>query len=95
MDFSRYLNGLPYEQLVLVYQSPWTCLALLRSLPSLSQQLVLRLLFVDEAIPDSLLRGFIKPEYTETCCKSLEVLKQLQVVQKKGNNCWTLDPAFR
>lgn len=95
MEFSRYLNGLPFEQLAVLYESPWTCLAVLRSLPSLSQQLALRLAFVDKPIPDSLLRGFVKSQYTEKCSKSLEVLKQLQVVQKVDKDCWQLEPTFR
>jgi transcription initiation factor TFIIH subunit 4 len=94
MEFSRYLNGLPFEQLAVLYESPWTCLAVLRSLPSLSQQLVLRLLFIDEPIPHSLLCGFVKQQHAEKCSKRLAVLEQLQVVQKH-DDCWKLQPTFR
>lgn len=95
MEFSAYLSGLPFEQLAVIYQRPWTCLAVLRSLPSLSQQLVIRLLFLDEAISDSLLCGFVKPQYADRCSKHLEELQQLQVVQKQDDDCWNLEPTFR
>jgi hypothetical protein len=34
------------------YASPWTCQALLRALPALAQQHVLRLLYVDAPVPE-------------------------------------------
>ena len=95
MEFSRYLKGLPSEQLTVLYQSPWTCLAVLRSLPSLPQQVALRLLFVDKPISDSLLRSFIKSQYAEKCSNSLQMLEELQVVQKVDGNSWQLEPTFR
>ena len=95
MEFSRYLKGLPSDQLAVLYESPWTCLAVPRSLPSLPQQVALRLLFVDTPVSDSLLRGFIKSQHAEKCSNSLQTLKELQVVQKVGNDCWQLEPTFR
>lgn len=95
MEFSRYLGRLPVEQLSVLYESKWTCLAVLRSLPSLSQQMILRLMFVDQPVPDSLLRGFVKDKYLDRCRQNLEQLEQLQIVQKEENNCWSLEPTFR
>ena len=95
MEFSRYLKGLPSEQLAVLYQSPWTCLAVLRSLPSLPQQVALRLLFVDKPVSDSLLRGFIKSQHADKCSSSLRMLEELQIVQKVDGNSWQLEPTFR
>lgn len=94
MEFTQYLNGLPFEQLHVLYQSPWTCLAVLRTLPSLSQQLILRLLFLDEPISDILLRAFVKTQYSDECSYHLEGLLELQVVQQDNDN-WKLEPNFR
>eukprot|EP01027_Heterolobosea_sp_BB2_P027458 GEZU01042867.1.p1 GENE.GEZU01042867.1~~GEZU01042867.1.p1 ORF type:complete len:101 (-),score=6.45 GEZU01042867.1:6-308(-) len=46
-----YITTLPPEGLDLLYQNEWACRAVFRSLSSLAQQYVTRLLFVDEAVP--------------------------------------------
>lgn len=50
MDLNSYLEELSKEQLVSLYDSYWTCQAVLRSLPPLAQQYVLRLLFIDQPL---------------------------------------------
>lgn len=95
MDFSQYLNSLPSDQLSALYESPWTCQAVLRSLPALAQQLVLRLLHIDDPVPDTLLRGAVKPESKEQCNTSIDLLENLQVIQRVGNGNWQLELAFR
>lgn len=95
MDFSQYLNSLPANQLSALYESPWTCQAVLRSLPPLAQQLVLRLLHIDEPVPDSLLRGAIKPDLKQKCNSSIDLLENLQVIQRAGKGSWQLELEFR
>ena len=95
MDFSQYLNSLPSDQLSALYESPWTCQAVLRSLPPLAQQLVLRLLHVDDPVSDSLLRGVVKAEFKQKCNKSIDLLENLQVIQRTGDGDWQLELEFR
>lgn len=95
MDFSQYLNSLPANQLSALYESPWTCQAVLRSLPPLAQQLVLRLLHIDEPVTDTLLRGLVKPESKQKCSSSIDLLENLQVIQRATSSTWQLELEFR
>ena len=44
--FVGFLAGLPPRQIDRLYDSPWACLAVLRALPPLAKQYVMRLLYV-------------------------------------------------
>jgi|APGre2960657444_1045066.scaffolds.fasta_scaffold00374_12 hypothetical protein len=46
-SFVDYLESLPAAKVDVLYGSRWTCAALLRALPPLGKQCVLRLLHVD------------------------------------------------
>lgn len=52
MDLVSYLEDLPPDRLARLYDSPYTCQAVLRSLPPLAKQYVMRLLFLDAGIPE-------------------------------------------
>ena len=52
MDLASYLASLPRLKLDALYESPWTCRAVLRSLPPLAKQYVLRMLLLDGALPE-------------------------------------------
>ena len=52
MDLPSYLASLPRLKLDALYESPWTCRAVLRSLPPLAKQYVLRMLLLDSALPE-------------------------------------------
>ena len=51
MDLVRYLESLPPVTLPRLYESPFTCQALLRSLPVLPKQYIMRLLLQDAGVP--------------------------------------------
>ena len=53
MDLASYLASLPRPQLDALYESPWTCRAVLRSLPPLAKQYVLRMLLLDGGLSQS------------------------------------------
>lgn len=52
MDLVAYLETLPAVHLAKLYKSPFTCLAVLRSLPPLAKQYVMRLVFLRKAIAE-------------------------------------------
>ena len=56
MDLLNYMRGLPSVLLGPLYDSPFTCQAVLRSLPAVAKQYVLRLLYLDVAVPQGALR---------------------------------------
>lgn len=51
MDFTAYIQTLSVGKRTLLYQSPWTSLAVFRNLPPLGQQYVMRLLFLSQPFP--------------------------------------------
>ena len=51
MDLVAYLAQLPPIKLTSLYESPYTCQAVMRSLPPLAKQYVVRLLFLDAGVP--------------------------------------------
>lgn len=53
MNFVSWLEGLPQETATKLYASHWACQAVLRGLPPLAKQYVLRLLFLDGPVPTS------------------------------------------
>jgi hypothetical protein len=98
MDFSKYLSSLDEKQLPVLYDSPWTCQAVLRSLQPLAQQLVLRLLHIDHPVPDHLVTGIGKSEHRSSTREASETLQRLQVLKnvgKQSSPTWQLEPAFR
>ena len=50
MELAAYLVALPRDTLDALYESRWTCLAVLRSLPALGAQYLLRMLLVDAPV---------------------------------------------
>jgi transcription initiation factor TFIIH subunit 4 len=98
MDFSAYLSTLPQEQLTYLYDSPWTCQAVLRSLPPLPQQFILRLLFLSEAVPIQWLRSAVTAEFSKSCEQSLSLLSDLRVLEHihgPGGGSRQLAPTFQ
>jgi hypothetical protein len=53
MDFVSWLEGLPRDTATKLYASHWACQAILRGLPPIAKQYVLRLLFLDTPVPAS------------------------------------------
>jgi transcription initiation factor TFIIH subunit 4 len=51
MDFISWLEALPADTVGKLYSSHWACQAVLRGLPPLAKQYVLRLLFLDAPVP--------------------------------------------
>jgi hypothetical protein len=50
-----FLDELTPHQRESLYQSPWTCQAVFRSLPVLAKNYVLRLLLIDSPVPQGML----------------------------------------
>ncbi len=52
VSITSYLDGLTPQQRWALYESPWTCQAVFRSLPRLAQAYVLHLLLIDSPVQD-------------------------------------------
>lgn len=97
MDFSTYLETLPSTELASLYSSPWTCQAVLRSLPSIPQQFVLRLLHLEEAVPDAWLNAWVTAGHERKAKDAIRLLKRLRVLQcdTSAGKSWSLEPTFK
>ena len=71
-NLTDYLRGLGNDHGWNVYQHPATCLAVFRELPKLAQQFVMRLLFVEQPIPNAVVMSWVIKS------SSLESLKLLR-----------------
>lgn len=49
MDLSDYVSQLPAVKIEKLYERPFTCLAIFRSLPSIERQYIYRSLFIEES----------------------------------------------
>lgn len=54
-NLTTFLQTLPSQKIVGLYKYQWTCQAVFRSLPTVARQYVLRLLYVDQPIPQSMI----------------------------------------
>ena len=52
MDLISYLEGLPPGAVGSLYGSYWTCRAVLRGMPPLAKQYVMRLVLLDEGVAE-------------------------------------------
>ena len=70
MELTAYLVALPRDTLDALYESRWTCLAVLRSLPPLGSQYLLRMLLVDVPVTQGALDVWIGSNKTPSVgCK--------------------------
>lgn len=99
MDFSQYLITLPADQLTRLYDSPWTCQAVLRSLPPLSQHFILRLLFIPSPVPADWITASVQADAERERDRSLQLLSQLHVLRShkaaSGAKTIRLDATFQ
>ncbi|OQS02961.1 general transcription factor IIH subunit [Thraustotheca clavata] len=95
MNAFEYLTTLPVASVDRLFNDPWACQAVFQSLPSLAQQVVMRLLFSHSPTPLSSLNEWVKPSAIETINLSIEKLCHLRVLSKSGNGQIQLNPNFK
>ncbi|XP_020626918.1 general transcription factor IIH subunit 4-like isoform X1 [Orbicella faveolata] len=78
-DLHQYLGSLPSGILDRLYNHPAICLAVFRELPELAKQFVMRTLFADQPIPETLVAAWVKSEHQKHYIGSLNRLKGLRI----------------
>ncbi|XP_031552368.1 general transcription factor IIH subunit 4-like, partial [Actinia tenebrosa] len=78
-DLDDYLCDLPVTTLDRLYNHPATCMTVFRELPELARHYVLRTLFTDQPIPESLFTTWIKKDYYNHHVGSVKKLKALRI----------------
>nr|SVE75697.1 EOG090X04KD [Daphnia hispanica] len=98
-DLHSYLKTLPATVLDRLYNHPATCLAVFRELPELSRLYIMRILFVDQAVPKAIMGSWVSPNSAkelEDIVKLLSDLRLWQEVEMQGGlKGWLLNPTFR
>ena len=78
-----YLETLPEPVIGRLFQSPASCLALLRLLPPLAKTIVLRLLFNPSPVPTESLDLLVKPRHRRIQLEALQKLRNLKIVKER------------
>ncbi|KAG7670055.1 putative General transcription and DNA repair factor IIH subunit TFB2 [Nannochloris sp. 'desiccata'] len=79
MDLIDYVASLPPIKITRLYENPFTCLAVFRSLAPLAKHYVLSLLFVED-VPQSLVASWALPSAYSKHSAAIDVLTRLQVL---------------
>ncbi|KAI8901971.1 transcription factor Tfb2-domain-containing protein [Globomyces pollinis-pini] len=91
-DISQYLESLPKSILDRLYQSPATCLAILRLLPDLSKQILYRLLYVPEPLPLIFLERWI--DNAIVLEENINLMTKLHISQIQNSSIF-INPNFQ
>ncbi|XP_077986737.1 general transcription factor IIH subunit 4-like [Glandiceps talaboti] len=98
-DLHGYLRTLSTIVLDKLYNHPATCLAVFRELPPLAKQYVMRMLFVDQPVPQAVVSSWVTNTCHEEHLGSKTVLTDLRVWHDHplpgGLAGWLLNPTFR
>lgn len=95
MSFMDYLASLPAIQLDRLYESHWTCQAVLRSLPPLAKQYVLRLVLVEAAVGAADMESWVKAGARSQHLAAIERMEQLRVLLKEKSASFRLNPELQ
>uniref|UniRef100_A0A5S6R5P7 General transcription factor IIH subunit 4 n=1 Tax=Trichuris muris TaxID=70415 RepID=A0A5S6R5P7_TRIMR len=81
-QFLEFLRRLPKAVHCKLFESPIACLALLRFLSPLAQQVSIRLVLVGRAVPVSLLQQWCLPDQRQALDRTVETLSQLHILEE-------------
>ncbi|KAM6038234.1 general transcription factor IIH subunit 4 isoform 1-T1 [Chlamydotis macqueenii] len=78
-NLHEFLRGLSPALLDRLYGHPATCLAVFRELPALAQAAVMRMLFLEQPLPQAAVALWVKKEHSKEQVESREVLLALRL----------------
>ncbi|KAJ1530657.1 hypothetical protein ONE63_005529 [Megalurothrips usitatus] len=94
-----YLKTLPASTLDKLYNHPTTCLAVYRELPEIGRHYVIRILFVEQPVPQAVVASWLAQEHSKEHNEVIKVLSELRVWQEAaipgGLPGWILNPIFK
>uniref|UniRef100_F1L5B4 General transcription factor IIH subunit 4 n=1 Tax=Ascaris suum TaxID=6253 RepID=F1L5B4_ASCSU len=88
-----YLVKRDREQLDTLYESPGAVFAIFRALPDVSQQCILKVLWLQEGVQPSLWQSWVKHEHSSLVENHFDLLRRLGIIESKEQI--TLNPIFR
>ncbi|XP_046387995.1 general transcription factor IIH subunit 4 [Ischnura elegans] len=94
-----YLKTLPTPVLDKLYNHPASCLAVYRELPEIARHYVIRILFVEQPVPQAVVASWVTQTYSKEHLEVVQILNELRVWQEAaipgGLPGWILNPTFK
>lgn len=96
-DLTSYIISLPKGVIEKIFDHPTTCLAIFRELPELAKIIVIRLLLLNQEVPQATVDLWIDSKYKEERQAALKILTNLGIWQEKRTSmpAWLLTPSFK
>ncbi len=98
-NLASYLRTLEQDRVAELFRHPATCLALFRELPPLAQQFVMRLLFVEQSVPQAVATSWVTSRHRGMERAAAAALSELGIWSEEasqgGMPAWRMDSAFR
>ncbi|XP_050352639.1 general transcription factor IIH subunit 4 [Nymphalis io] len=98
-DLHEYLKSRSPQFLETLYNYPTICLAVYRELPELARHFVIRLLFVEQPVPQAVVASWVTQTHAKEQSKACEALSELSVWQEApipgGLPGWMLSQSFK
>uniref|UniRef100_A0A1B6C308 General transcription factor IIH subunit 4 n=3 Tax=Clastoptera arizonana TaxID=38151 RepID=A0A1B6C308_9HEMI len=94
-----YLKTLSASTLERLYNHPTTCLAIYRELPPIAKHYVIRLLYVEQPVPQAVIASWVSQAFSKDHNAVTQILSELKVWQEAnipgGLLGWILNPVFK
>ncbi|KAM7264109.1 hypothetical protein ACFE04_001792 [Oxalis oulophora] len=97
MNFMDMVASLPAMKLDKLYENPFICEAILRSLPALAKKYVMQILYIHNPTPAKMFEEWVLPQGLEIHKKAIDRLLQLRVFTKTERKeiCYLLNSTFQ
>jgi len=98
-DLTSYIISLPKIIIEKIFDHPTTCLAIFRELPELAKTFVMRLLLINQEVPQATVSSWVNSLHGSKCQEATSVLTNLgiwhEVRAQGGMPAWGLKPSFK
>lgn len=99
ITFQDYLKSKPTAMVEGLYNHPSICLAIYRELPELARHFIIRILFVEQPVPQAVILSWVSQLHAKEHTTSVRTLSELAiwrvVVIPGGLPAWELMPTFK
>lgn len=99
IDLQGYLKTKPSSVIESLYNHPSICLAVYRELPEIARQFVIRILFVEQPVPQAVITSWTSQLYSKEHAMATSVLSDLVIWRSAaipgGLPAWELTPTFK
>lgn len=79
IDLQKYLKSKPSAVIETLYNHPSICLAVYRELPEIARQFVIRILFVEQPVPQAVIASWTSQSYSKEHSLATSTLSELMI----------------